>query len=164
MANALRESRRKGRNWVEMRKHGCQNGYKNTKPRRKDKSHIRKAGEEPESPETMGFCPTGRAGKWMRDRWQGRGGGGFQEVVTMWGGNRFNMQRQRGSPAAVPSGIFKVVLKGNWLGLIKNRQGLDVKNKMSGVSAAQSLWGLNRQWCKPGHVNRQHGSRSWAAG
>lgn len=51
----------------------------------------------------------------------------------------FSLQRQRGSPVAVPSGIFKVVLKGNRLGLTKNRQGLDVKNKMSGVSAAQSL-------------------------
>lgn len=47
---------------VEMREHGCPNGYENTKPRRKDKNQVRKQVKR-QSPERMYLQRIGRARK-----------------------------------------------------------------------------------------------------
>ena len=82
------------------------------------------------------------------------GQGGWCEIGTMWGDCKLlkvdpiSSGVQSANAEAARRVLQKslnavVVLKGNLLSLTNNRQALGNKNKISGVAAAQSLWGLN---------------------
>lgn len=54
---------------------------------------------------------------------------------------------------------------GNPWGPAENRQELNIKNELSGASAAQSLQDYSREWCKPGSIaNRQPSAGSQRGG